>query len=95
MATEHAKVHPDPSYVVIHVHEGTIIAAYGFDSSLEVDAFREKYEMGDEQEWEDVPKMPHGIHDDPDSDTWVVVEGIRITHVDGEQVEDGRPHVQA
>lgn len=95
MTAGHTKVHPDPSYVVIHVHEGTIIAAYGFDTSLEVDAFREKYEMNsDDDDWEDIPEMPHGIHDDPDSDTWIVVEGIRITIVDGEEVEDGRPHLK-
>ena len=93
MSVDHGKIHPDPSYVLVHVHEGTIIAAYGFDSSLEADAFREKYEMGRESDWEDIPEMPHGVHDDRDSDTWVLVEGIRITYVDGEQVEDGRPHI--
>jgi len=85
----------DFSYVLAHVHEGTMISAYGFHTDEEQRDFHEKFsiEQEDERDWEDIPELPAGYHDDPDSDTWVWIEGIRITHVDGEEVEDGRPYL--
>lgn len=87
------KVHPDPSYVYAHVQGGVTIIPYGFDTLDQADAFREKFADDDDRP-EDAPELPElpgmGYTDDHESDTWVLIEGIRITYVDGDQPIDGR-----
>jgi hypothetical protein len=77
-------------YVWVHVHEGTLILAWKFETLEAAQDFREKYgsDSNDEREWEDIPYLPGGSwKDDPDSDTWVLIEGNDIDIVDGDKVE--------
>lgn len=85
----------DNSYVLIHVHEGTMINAWGFDTLDEAQAFQDKYKIEEDDPREgDVPDLPEvSYSDDWESDTWILVEGIRIEYVDGDRPYDGRKYV--
>ena len=80
-------------YVWIHVHEGTIISAYKFDSLDAAQAFSRKHSGTDEQndlrEPGMVAPLPNGITDDPNTDAWIFVTG-QVTFVDGEPPFDRR-----
>jgi hypothetical protein len=78
-------------YVWVHVHEGTLISSFKFGTLDDAQAFRAKYdgedENNDRRDPDDVPYLPGvGYRDDPDSDTWVLVEGVRIEYVANEEV---------
>jgi hypothetical protein len=76
--------------VLIHVHEGTIISSWQFQSAADADAFqnlhRSEYRDEDARCY-----LPDGTFDDPGSDTWITVEGEQIARVDGDAPEFWTP----
>lgn len=74
--------------VLIHVHEGTIISSWSFSTTEAKEAFeaahRSTWADGDSFEYV-LRHLPDGTLDDPDSDTWIEVEGTMIEYVDGER----------
>jgi hypothetical protein len=78
--------------VLIHVHEGTIISSWSFTTTKAKEAFeaahrtRDVWDANDKWTGERIEcYLPDGTFDDPDSDTWIEVEGAMIEYVDGEK----------
>lgn len=74
--------------VLIHVHEGTIISSWSFTTTEAKEAFEAAHRSDDDS----LCYLPDGTFDDPDSDTWIEVEGAQITYVDGDRPIPGCLH---
>lgn len=78
--------------VLIHVHEGTIISARSFTTTEAKEAFEAAHRTIADATEDGMRYLPDGTYDDPDTDTWIEVEGASITYVDGDQPIPGCLH---
>lgn len=78
--------------VLIHVHKGTMISSWSFTTAEAKEAFEAAHRshlMWDPYGNDGLRHLPDGTFDDPDTDTWIEVEGSMIEYVDGERPLDG------